>query len=131
MSFERQRIAFASDLDRRSGLEALSNDFFRQRVFQIALDHTPQRPRPEDRVKASLHEKFLRRIIQLHDDVLLAQPLLYVVDFQLDNLHQVVARQRLEDDHLIDPIQKFWLEGALDLIHQLLFHLAIGHRFLR
>ena len=45
--------------------------------------------------------------------------------FELDDLADLLLRQRVEDDRRVDPVQELGLERLLELRHHLVAHLVV------
>src|SRR5690606_27220620 len=110
-------VPFRRDIHmhRLAFLHAPLEDRERQRVLQFALNSALQRARPIDRVVAHVREIALRRVAEFQPDPPLAEQPLQVTKLDADDLAQVFARQAVEQDHLVDPVQELWTEGAVQL----------------
>src|SRR5213078_3286111 len=73
-------------------------DLFGKRVLDEALDRPLERPRAIVLVVSVLDEEIRGRIGELERQVLLRQPLPDVLEQYPDDLRDVLARQRVEDD---------------------------------
>ena len=73
-------------------------------------------------VVAVLHEQFRRRVGELERQLVLGQTLLDVLEQDRHDLRDVLARERVEDDHVIEPVQELRVEDDLELLLHLLLH---------
>src|SRR5581483_2896264 len=70
------------------------------------------------RVEAFLDQRVLRGLGQLQLHVTLLQTLLHLAEQDVDDALEVVLRQRIEDDDLVDTVEQLWTEGlAQRLLH--------------
>jgi hypothetical protein len=89
-----------------------------ERVLDVRADRATQRPRAEVGVVPLLDQEVLGRLRELGLEALLLDPLGDLGDLVLDDLHQVVAGQRAEDDHVVEAVDELGAEEPLDLLHQ-------------
>src|SRR5271170_7318496 len=102
------------NLKRSRPLESTLNESFRQWVFDVFLQRAPERPRAIISIATSFFENPLarfRRQCNLH--LAMYQSLVDLTDEQIDNPQQVVIRERVEQDHFIEPVQKFRIKNSL------------------
>ena len=86
----------------------------RERIFYVLLQSPPQRPRPVIAVRTRFLEDPLacfRR--QDHLDLPVDQRIIQLTNQQIDNPEQVLIAQRIEQDYLVQPVQKFRIERSL------------------
>ena len=81
-------------------------------IEDLALDEPLQRPRPEDRLEASFGKPFSGRGRDLQVHLAIPKPIVDLIDLDLDDLADLVLRERLEDDDLVDPVQELGPEVA-------------------
>src|SRR5882672_8108555 len=118
-----QFVVFEEDLDeRRPGSDRALDQRFRERVFDVLLQRTPQRTRSVTAVCQRLVQDPLLRFVGYRDgDRALRQVLVQLIDHQFENLDQVGFAERHEQDDLVHTVQELGVEGALDLaLHQVL-----------
>src|SRR5215469_14382389 len=94
------------DLDLRMVANLAGEQLASQRRLQFALDKPLQRPRAERRIVAALGQVVSRPVGQLELDLALLQPLAQSDQLYIDNLAQLVARQWMEHNDLVDAVQK-------------------------
>ena len=97
-----------------------------ERGLDLGLDDPLEGPRAVDGVVASLGEKIPGRGGELEPELAVAQPCLEPRELDVDDRAQIGARQRVEDDHVIDPVQ----ELGTEVLAQRLEHVA-AHRLVR
>src|SRR5690606_11423281 len=73
--------------------EIAVEDLLRQRVLQLALDRTAQRPRAHDRVVAAVGEQLLGVGRDLQPHVAVLQPLGHLSQHQVDDLDDLLRRE--------------------------------------
>ncbi len=125
---EHDVVAFGVDDDRLAGLELLPEDLLRERVLDHALDRPPQRTSAELRVVALLGEQQLGLVRELEVEALPGQLLDDPLDQQVDDVGDVLGRQLVEDDDLVDAVQELGAEVALQLLVDLVLHPLVGDR---
>src|SRR5205807_9605494 len=105
-SLERE-LAVASVHEERVALaEAAFQQRRRERVLDEPLQRPLQRTRPVCRVPARLGQQLLRGRCQLDVDAPLRQPSPQPGELELDDLRELLARELLEHDDLVDPVQE-------------------------
>jgi hypothetical protein len=97
-----------------------------ERSFDFTLDGALERTRPICRVVAGAHEVGTRGIGQFNFNVPLGETLAQTRELNLDNLLEVLFRQRVEDDGLVDTIQKLGTEMVTQLLEHGIFHALVG-----
>src|SRR5215216_627984 len=78
----------------------------RQRVQHAALDRALERAGAVDRVVALLDEQVLGGVGELERDLALAQAAHEAGELDLDDLAQLLLRERVEDDDLVDAVDE-------------------------
>src|SRR5213078_3498695 len=96
-----------------AGLELALEQGERELVDQLLLDHALQRARAVGRVVAEVADQRLRVVSQLDLDAALGDSADERAYLQLDDLLDLLARQRVELDYLVKAIDKLRLEGGL------------------
>ena len=113
-----------ADLDRVAIAEVALQQLERQLVLDALLDHALERPCPEDRVVALLGQLRARGGRQLQRDMARAEQLAQPAKLDLDDLPNVRAAERLEDDRVVNSVQELGPEFFANLFqHACLDHL--------
>src|SRR5919198_5726607 len=102
--------------DRVALAEAALEERRRERVLDQALQRTLQRTRTVRRIPTCLRQQLLRRRRQLDVDPPLRQPSPQSRELELDDLRELLARELLEDDDLVDPVQELRPEALPGLL---------------
>src|SRR5207245_1625315 len=103
---ERELAVLGVDHDRVALAELVLEQALRQRVLDLALDRALQRPGAVSRIPAGIRDQLLRRRRQHEVDAALREAIADPVELQLDDVAELVARERLELDDLVDPVQE-------------------------
>src|SRR5262249_40207702 len=107
--------------------ERALNQSLAERILDILLQRASQWTSPVATVTAGLLEDVLRGIrMQTDFDILRREILVDLIDQKIDDLDQVVIRERREQNRLVETVQKLGIEGFLDLAHHLIFDFR-GH----
>src|ERR671922_198128 len=118
-------IRLAVDEDRRAGLDGPAEHEVRERVLDKPLDRTTQRPGAHRRVVALVDEELLGVVRELDLGLVLAHLDLEAVHEQIDDGEDLLPRQLVEDDDLIDPVEQLGPEDLLQLAHDSVLHLLV------
>ena len=94
------------DPDRLAFVEFSFEDLEAERIENLFLDRALQRPRAVNRIVAFARDQCLGGIGQLERDLLLLETFRQAAQLDLDDLLQVLLVQPVEDDDLVDAIQK-------------------------
>src|SRR4051812_15813429 len=94
------------DPDRVAGVEFAGEEPGGQGVLDPPLDQSTQGARAEDRVVALAGQEIQSRVVRLEGDLLGLEPALHLRDLQPHDLAQRLGGERLEDQDLVDPVQK-------------------------
>src|ERR1700723_2657572 len=123
---EQQAVSWEINLKRSRPLQSALNESFRQWVFDVFLQRAPERPRAIISIAASFLENPLARF-RCQSDLHLAmhQRLVNLADEQIDNPQQVVIRERIEQNHFVQPVQELRVEDSLHLAHH---HVVLAFR---
>ena len=105
---------FHVDRDRFAGENAASQDLFRDERFDRVLDIPAQRPRAELRVVRRVDDELLGRICQLAAQLLVGKTAVERVDLQIDDARDIVLRERLIEDDLVEPVEKLRAERVVE-----------------
>mmetsp|Transcript_18106 Transcript_18106/g.51528 ORF Transcript_18106/g.51528 Transcript_18106/m.51528 type:complete len:242 (+) Transcript_18106:67-792(+) len=99
--------------------------------FQFALDGALERTRTVHWIETDIGEEVERGIVDRDRHSTFVKTALQTLRLDLDNLSEIFLAEAVEDDMLVDAVQKFWLEVLLhrirdSLAHQLLVAWCIG-----
>ena len=111
-----------TDLDDVSGFELALEDRLRQRVFDLLLDGSLQWPCPINRIKTGIRKSVPRRIRKVNTHVALRQPIAQIPKLDVDDVANMLATQRVEYDHIVDPVDELRSKVCADDIHHSGFH---------
>ena len=101
-------------------------DFGRQRIEHLFLDNPLQGPCAEGRIIPFAREQFLGLRSQIEIDFLLLQVFSDALKLDVDDPLDLVARQAVKNDNLVDTVQKLRPEArAQRLIHPCLHLLEL------
>ena len=117
-----ERQALDVDDDDLPRADVVEQDLLRELILDLALDRPTQRTRTQHRIKATLGEQLLSLVGQLQIDVLGLQLLLDAADHQVDHLDDLLGRQLVEHDDVIDAVEELRTEVLLQLVVDLLLH---------
>src|SRR5207302_2808159 len=94
------------DADRVAVGEVPLEQAQRERVLDQTLDRALERPRAVRRIPAGISQRLLSSTAQFELDPSLGEPLAQPAELQLDDLRDLLLRQRLELDHLVDAVEE-------------------------
>ena len=106
---------------------ALAQHFVGERVLDVALDRAAQRPGAHRGVPAFLDQQVLGLVGQLQLQLVLGDLDADAVDHQVDDLLDLFLGQLVEDDHLVDPVEELGPEDFLQVAHDPVLHVVVGH----
>src|SRR5690606_23612505 len=106
-------------------LERTAKDVFAERIFDVLLDCTTQRAGTEVGVGPFLDEELLGVVGQLQRQAVVDQALAHLVQLKFDDVLEVIAAERAEDDDVIETADEFRAEEALKLLHERVLHLLV------
>src|SRR5438445_8887640 len=106
--------------DRVALLELAGEHLMRQRIDDEALDSPFDRTRPVDRVESFLRDERLRVVGEIERDLPLGEPLGEDLRLLLDDLHELLRHEILEDHDLVDAVQELRPELTAEGIHDAL-----------
>src|SRR5437762_4158220 len=95
-------------------------DLLGERVLDVLLDRSLQRACSELLVVAVLHQERRCRLSELQGELFVTQSLLHILEQDRDNLGDVLLRQRMEDDYVIESVEELGVKGVLHLFLHLL-----------
>src|SRR5580658_4704428 len=101
---EYQRIALELGDHPVAGHEIPAQNLLRQRILDLRLNGTLQRPRAVDRVESGFADLVARIIVQAQSDVALRQPLAQTAQLDVDDGPNLLAPQGMEHHDLVDSI---------------------------
>jgi hypothetical protein len=128
---EHDLAALGVDDDRLAHAELLPEDPLRQRVLHELLDRAPERSGSEGLVVALLRQQLLRRPRELEPEALALELLAHPLHHEIDDLGDLVERQLVEHDHLVDAVQELGAEVPLQGFVDLLLHALVRDRLAR
>ena len=91
-----------------------------QLITDGLLHQAAQRPGTVDRVEPTLGQPLFGRQRHLQIQAPRSQPLLQLSQLDVDDLHQLVGLETLEDQHVIEPVDELRLERRPHRRHHLL-----------
>src|SRR5688572_21054799 len=97
-------------------------DLLRERILDELLDRPLQRPCTEFLIIAVLHQELGGGLSQLERELLVTQALLNILEEDRHDLRDVLLRERVEDDDVVEPVEELGIEGVLHLFLDLLRH---------
>src|SRR5580704_1621093 len=101
------------------------NERFRQRILDELLQRAPQRTSAVTAIHQSLLKDVLGSVFVDADLNLLSDEVdIDLLNQETDDLQQVLIAERGGQDHFIQAIQEFRIEGLLHFGHHLVFHLG-------
>src|SRR5215468_1900800 len=113
-------------LDARPLRELSAHDRLRHRILDVLLDGAAELTRAVGRVVALLDEEIQRYPRRLELDALVGELGVDAGDHELHDGRDVLARERVEHDDVVDPVDELRPEGALHLVHDLFLHPLVG-----
>ena len=115
---EDQSAILHVNLDHVTLFETTAQQLARDRRFEQSLYRSAQRSGTIDWVKALQYQILLHRLGQAEADLLFAQAPHELTNLKIDDLGKILHGQRIEEDDLINAIEKLRAEGLLErLIH--------------
>src|SRR4029453_7663784 len=103
-------VGRALDHDGRARRELGLEDEVGQRVLDVALDRPAQRARSHRGVPALVDEQVLRVLRELELQLALGQRLADAAQEELHDGLDLVLRELVEDDDLVDAVEELWAE---------------------
>jgi len=94
----------------------------RQRVLDVLLNGALQGTGAEMLIVAVIDQKVGRALRQAQRELLFAEPFLHVAREDRHDLRDVLPGQRVEDDHVVQPVQELGIEHLVDLFFHLFGH---------
>src|SRR6267378_4959855 len=112
---EVELVVLATHTDGGAGWQLSTQDEFGEGVLEQPLDRALERAGPERRVEAAFHQQLGGLGGDVEVDFLGTQSLLDQPQQDSHDRPHVLARERVEHDHVVDAIQEFRVERALQL----------------
>jgi hypothetical protein len=105
-----------ANLDRITFAKFAGEDSLCQRVFDALLDDALQRAGAEDGVVAFLGEEFFGFRIDRQSHVSIREALAQVAELDVYDLRKLLLAQRMENDRLVNAIEKFRAKRLLEQV---------------
>src|SRR5699024_8266149 len=102
-----------------AGAEVAGEQLLRDERLRAGLQAAAQGARAVERVVAALDYEVLGSVGELQRERLVRKALFEALDHDVDDAAQVLARQGLEHDDLVQPVEELRPERALELAHDL------------
>ena len=93
-----------------------------QRILQLLLDDPLERPRPVDRIVALVAEPVARRVVHIQRDLAVGQQGAQPFELDIDDGRHDLARQAVEQQGLVDPVDELRPEVRPHHLHHLVPH---------
>src|SRR5436190_7408250 len=123
---ERQPLLIDEDLDLPVLGELPENETLRQSILNILLDGTAERARAVGTIAARRgDEPAVRLVGQRQPNPPFGQAAIELADHQADDRQQILVRQRVEHDDLVDAVDELRVQNDLDFLEDQLPALAI------
>src|SRR5437773_2347763 len=123
---ERQPLLIDEDLDLPVLGELPENETLRQSILNILLDGTAERARAVGTITARRgDEPAVRLVGQRQPNPPFGQAAIELADHQADDRQQILVRQRVEHDDLVDAVDELRVQNDLDFLEDQLPALAI------
>src|SRR3954451_2377883 len=120
LAIEGEHVAFGRNHNTIAILDVAGQDHLRQRILQITLDHSLQRPRAIGRIPAFTGQPIPRPGIEGKRDLTIFQKLLQPAELDFDDPTHLALLQAMEQDDLIDAVEEFGTEVSTHRAHHLL-----------
>src|SRR5687768_224180 len=101
-----------------TGAELAGEQSERERIDLELLQCTLQGTCTIDRIVPGLRDARDRMIGEVHGDLPFREQLVEPTELDLHDLAELVLRERLEEDDLVDAVQELGAERALELAHR-------------
>src|SRR5581483_1488469 len=98
-------------------LDFAAEQFHRQRILYQALNRPLQWPRAVDRVETFAGQQLFRGLYKRERNLPFGEHLSQSLELDFDDLPEVLNAQPLEDDDVINAVEKFRLERVAQLLH--------------
>ena len=122
-----ERPVLHPDLDQRSVGDLAGDQRPADPGLEGALEEALQRPGAVDRVVALAGDVLPRRVRELELHPAAGEPAAEVLEEEPDDLPDLVEAERLEEHHVVDPIQELRPEVTLVLEAEPVASLVRGH----
>ena len=94
--------------------------------FHLLLNRPLERAGAVDRIVARLHQMRPCRIGQRELDVAIGQALAQARELDFHDLLQMLLIERMEDDDLVDAVEKLGPETAAQFVHDRILHVFVA-----
>src|SRR5882724_1838744 len=88
-----------------------------ERIENFSLDGAPQRAGAVNRIVSFAREQFLGRIGEFQCDLLLLKALRKAAELDFDDFLQIVFRETIENNDLINAVKELWTEMRAQCVH--------------
>src|SRR5256886_6571276 len=102
------------------------DDQLREAGLHLLLDRATERTGAVDRVVAALGEIVLRAVGELERETAVGEATAEPRELQVDDLSHLGARERVEDDDVVDPVQELGTEVLAERVEHPLAHRLVG-----
>src|SRR5450631_2198612 len=119
---ERKRAVVHADLDAAARNEFAFQDPLRERILDLLLDGTLQRPRTVDRIESRLANEVARLVIEHEAHVAFQKPRAQVAQLYVDHGTDLRRAERMKHDDIVDAVDEFGTEILLHDLHHRRFH---------
>ena len=119
------------DFDAVARFDVAFEQFFRERIFEISFNRAAHRTRAIIRIVTFFNHELVRRGIEHDLDLFRFDPDLHLRHLKIDNAHEMRFFERVEDNDLVQPIEKLGFKDALGLFHDLRAHRVVVVSFRR
>src|SRR4051794_37280274 len=119
------RLVPLVDQDGRAGRELRPQDEVRERVLDVALDRAAQRPGAHGRVPALVRQQILGLLGELELQLPLGHRLPHAADEQVDDDLDLVLRELVEHQDVVDAVEELGPERLLELAHDAALHVVV------
>src|SRR5262245_186771 len=114
--WRKRQLALVDAYEDAPTLEQFSaDDPLRDDVLNMPLDQPLDGSRTVPRIVLFLQNPVDGVGLQHDLESCLLQLLVQLTHFLVHNSTEMLLTERVEDDHLVEPVQEFWVEGLLDL----------------
>src|SRR5215470_9504630 len=124
---ERDLSVFDRDLGGVARLDLVFQDPLRERVHDLFLDEPLQRPRAERRVVPAGRQRLLRLVRPRQGDAPVRDRPGEPLELDLDDLRDLLARQAVENDDVVDAVEELRTEVAAQGLLDLRLDLLLVH----
>src|SRR5262249_11308347 len=120
---DNQAIGAGRHADLVAVLHRTGKDELRERVLKRPLDHALQWPRAISWIIAAIRKPMPGLVVEVKLDLTLIEKLLQALELNVDNGPHLVAAQAMEQENIVDAVQKFGPEMRAHYRHDLIANL--------